>query len=119
MVKMHLVLRRKTHRKIRYMWKGQREKIRCVISTKPNVFLSVYNWVKKLEFKVGPVLMSTFKRDRRLVVRFVQIYEIRFVIKKQVSMIKKYHNHTLQTNPRNHEEEPQDTNIRKATSGIQ
>ena len=64
------------------MWKGQREKIRGVISTKPNDFLSVYNWVKKLEFKVGPVLMSTFKRDRQLVVRFVQIYKIRFVIKK-------------------------------------
>ena len=31
-------------------------------------------------------------------------------------MISKYHNHTLQTNTRHHEEEPQDTNSYK-TSG--
>ena len=33
-------------------------------------------------------------------------------------MIRKYHNHTLQTNPRNHEEEPQNTDCHK-TSGRQ
>ena len=38
--------------------------------------------------------------------------------KKQVSMIRKYHNHTLQTNPRHHEEEPQNTDCHK-TSGRQ
>ena len=30
--------------------------------------------------------------------------------KKQVSMLRKYHNHTLQTNPRHSEEELQNTN---------
>ena len=28
-------------------------------------------------------------------------------------MIRKYHNHTLQTNPLHHEEKPQNTNIHK------
>ena len=32
-----------------------------------------------------------------------------FFQKKQVSTIMKYHNHTLQTNPRHREEEPQNT----------
>ena len=31
----------------------------------------------------------------------------------QVSMIRKYHNNTLQTNPRHHEEEPQNNNNHK------
>ena len=39
-----------------------------------------------------------------------------FVKKKQGSMIRKYQNHTLQTNPRYREEEPQTTNSYK-TSG--
>ena len=43
-------------------------------------------------------------------------YEI--FTKNQVSMIWKYRNHTLQTNPRHHEEELQNTNIHK-TSGVQ
>ena len=33
--------------------------------------------------------------------------------KKQVSMIRKYHNHKLQTNPRHCDQEPQNTNSRK------
>ena len=37
--------------------------------------------------------------------------------KKQVSMIRKYHNHTLQTNPRHREEEPHIYNYHK-TPGI-
>ena len=32
------------------------------------------------------------------------------VIKKQVNMIRKYHNHKRQTNPHNHKEEPQNIN---------
>ena len=44
-------------------------------------------------------------------------YAIAFA-KKQVSMIRKYHNHTLQTNPRHREEEPHIYNYHK-TSGIQ
>ena len=38
------------------------------------------------------------------------LYVISPVPEKQVCMIRKYHNHTLQTNPRHHEEEPQSTN---------
>ena len=34
-------------------------------------------------------------------------------IKKTVSMIRNYHNDTLQTNPRLREEEPQNTNSHK------
>ena len=39
-------------------------------------------------------------------------------LKKQVSMIRKCHNHTPQTNPRHREEEPQNTGCHK-TSGRQ
>ena len=35
--------------------------------------------------------------------------------KMQVSMIRKYHNHTLQTNPRHREEEPYDNGNHKTT----
>ena len=45
-------------------------------------FLFVYRLVKKLEYKVQLVQMRTCKHNRRLIVGFVQIYEIRFVIKK-------------------------------------
>ena len=41
-----------------------------------------------------------------------------YILKKQVSMIRKYHDQTLQTNPRCHEGEPQSTNSHK-TSGRQ
>ena len=34
-------------------------------------------------------------------------------MRKLVSMIRKYHNYTLQTNPMRHEEEPQQTNSHK------
>ena len=33
--------------------------------------------------------------------------------KKKVSIIRKYHNHTLQTNPRHRKEEPHNTECRK------
>ena len=36
---------------------------------------------------------------------------------KKVSMIRKYHNHTLQTNPQHREEEPRNTNSQQI-SGI-
>ena len=36
-----------------------------------------------------------------------------YLIEKQVSMNRKYHNHTLQINPRHREEEPQNTNSHK------
>ena len=38
--------------------------------------------------------------------------------KNQVSMIRKHHNHTLQTNPRHREEKPQNTDCQE-TSGRQ
>ena len=41
-----------------------------------------------------------------------------YTIKKHVNLIRKYHNHTLQTNPRYREEESQNTRCHK-TSGRQ
>ena len=35
------------------------------------------------------------------------------VTEKKLDMIRKYHNHTLHTNPRHHEEEPQSNNNHK------
>ena len=45
--------------------------------------------------------------------RFVMLIE-----KKQVSMIRKYHNHTPETNPRRLEVEPQNTDCHKTSGGM-
>ena len=49
---------------------------------------------------------------------YYTLYGIWYYLKKQVSMNRKYHNHTLQTNTWYREEEQQNTNIHK-TSGTQ
>ena len=41
---------------------------------------------------------------------YILIEQDGVLVKKKVSMIRKYHNHTLQTNPRHCEEEPQNIN---------
>ena len=56
------------------------------------------------------------QNDRCSVILYLDLIDKTFQdkeSKKQVSMISKYHNHTLQTNPRNREEEPQNTDCHK------
>ena len=40
---------------------------------------------------------------------------MKIVSRKEVSMIRKYHNHTLQTNPQHREEEPQNFKSHKTS----
>ena len=47
----------------------------------------------------------------------VEIVEVKVYSIKQVNMTRKYHNHTLQTNPRHREDEQQNTNSHKAPGG--
>ena len=54
----------------------------------------------------------------KLLVYYKLTHEPSAQMSSEVSMIRQYHNHALQTNPRNREEEPQNTNSHK-TSGRQ
>ena len=56
-----------------------------------------------------PKLYSVLRADEQIIkkAKGVKKYVINKQIKKQVSMIRKYHNHILQTNPGHHKEEPQ------------
>ena len=73
-------------------------------------------WETKSFYTYGRVRIILYDFGTIWVLFYEPTHEITVLVgsKKQVSMIGKYHNHKLQTNPQHHETVPQNNNNHKA-----